>query len=1013
MSGQIALSNRTKPKQDRRDADEVQHERGGGAMEDTFAAMERSAEEAQALAEGVSELALEEDEEELLREENLPTQSCAYCGVHNPACIVRCNKTGKWFCNARSGTLPASCIVYHLVRSKNKEVTLHRDSPLGETVLECYVTGIRNVFQLGFVPVQSGTENVVVLLARDPETFIAGRDTLDWDLSQWQALIQDKQFLPWLVKVPSEAEKLRARHITAAQANALEELWKTNPNATLEDTEQDEHDQDVAPVSLAYEDAYSYISVFSPLLKLEADYDKATKESQSKSGVSVRWDVGLNKKKVAYFRVPLNDDELRLMLGDELELSHPRGQDGKPFKANGIVIKMTAAEEVALELRSNAGAPTDVTTGFHVEYIWKSTSYDRMQMAMNVFARDKNSMSSCLYHQLCGHNTKMKLISSNKMPKRFHAPGLPELNHPQIEAVKQVLRSPLTLIQGPPGTGKTVTSSTIVYHLVKSGSGQVLVCAPSNIAVDQLAERISKTGLKVVRLSAKSREDVVTSVGHLTLHYQVDNLDLPGHANLKKLKQLREEQGELSMADDKRYRAARFAAEREVLSSADVICATCVGAGDPRLRKLKFKRILIDEATQATEPECLIPVVKGAKQVVLVGDHCQLGPVIMCKASERAGLGKSLFERLICLGIKPIRLTVQYRMHPSLSEFPSNAFYDGSLQNGVTDLDRNIKQTHLQWPVPNRPMMFYVQLGQEEISASGTSYLNRMEAANVEKLVTMFLNSGMKPDQVGVITPYEGQRAYIVNHMTTHGVLHRDVYMDVEVASVDAFQGREKDIIILSCVRSNEKSGIGFLSDPRRLNVALTRAKYGLIILGNPKLLSTEPLWNSLLVHFKEAECLVEGPLNNLKQSMVQFSKPRQMYTSKKRSAFQYHSPYTGSGTAHFGLPVAFQPGPISAAPAFAPPIYNFAIGQAHPMAVPEGFFVPPSTQQGSALQSGPFVGPGSIPGLGQSMLRENNDYQYDPNGLYQDVGTQAESQDISDDPRTRELLVGAGLGYT
>lgn len=267
--------------------------------------------------------------------------------------------------------------------------------------------------------------------------------------------------------------------------------------------------------------------------------------------------------------------------------------------------------------------------------------------------------------------------------------------------------------------------------------------------------------------------------------------------------------------------------------------------------------------------------------MILVGDHCQLGPVIMCKKAARAGLSQSLFERLVMLGIKPIRLQVQYRMHPCLSEFPSNTFYEGTLQNGVTIADRLYKGIDFPWPVPSKPMFFYNCIGQEEISASGTSYLNRTEATTCEKIVTHFLKSGVNPSQIGVITPYEGQRAYIVNYMQRSGSLRPQLYKEIEVASVDSFQGREKDFIILSCVRSNDHQGIGFLNDPRRLNVALTRSKFGLVILGNPKVLSKQPLWNNLLVHFKDNECLVEGPLNNLKQSMVQFQKPRKLFPER------------------------------------------------------------------------------------------------------------------------------------
>jgi regulator of nonsense transcripts 1 len=172
-------------------------------------------------------------------------------------------------------------------------------------------------------------------------------------------------------------------------------------------------------------------------------------------------------------------------------------------------------------------------------------------------------------------------------------------------------------------------------------------------------------------------------------------------------------------------------------------------------------------------------------------------------------------------------------------------------------------------------MFFYQNLGQEEISSSGTSFLNRTEASNVEKIVTKFFKAGVVPGQIGIITPYEGQRSYIVNYMQFNGSLKKDLYKEIEVASVDAFQGREKDYIILSCVRSNEHQGIGFLTDPRRLNVALTRAKYGVVILGNPKVLSKHPLWHYLLTHYKEKNCLVEGPLSNLQPSMIQFSKPR------------------------------------------------------------------------------------------------------------------------------------------
>jgi regulator of nonsense transcripts 1 len=256
-----------------------------------------------------------------------------------------------------------------------------------------------------------------------------------------------------------------------------------------------------------------------------------------------------------------------------------------------------------------------------------------------------------------------------------------------------------------------VTSATLVFHLTRQNMGQVLVTAPSNVAVDQLTEKIAATGLRVVRLASKTREATFSSVDHLCLHVMTP---LAAGDEFKKLQRLKDEIGELTERDQKKYHTLRSRTERDILQAADVICCTCVGAGDPRFKNFRFRQVLIDEATQAIEAEALIPIVMGAKQVVFVGDHCQLGPVVMCKAAAKAGLTQSLFERLVLIGNRPIRLQVQYRMHPSLSEFPSNMFYEGSLQNGVTEADRQLLtmpgytgKDDFPWPVPNKPMFFY------------------------------------------------------------------------------------------------------------------------------------------------------------------------------------------------------------------------------------------------------------------------------------------------------------------
>ncbi len=847
-------------------------------------------------------LALQTPEED----KALPPHACAYCGIHSPSSVVKCLACNKWFCSAR-GNASSSHIVNHLVRARHKEVQLHPQSALGDTTLECYNCGTKNVFLLGFIPAKSDT--VVVLLCRQPCAATPSSKDMSWDISRWQPLIEDRAFLSWLVSAPTDAEQLRARHLAPPQIAKLEEMWKDDANATVADLEKAASiDDDPLPVLLKYEDPYQYQNIFGPLVKMESDYDKKLKEAQSEDGLIVRWDVGLNYKHVASFTFPkLESGDVKLAVGDEMRLKY-KGELRPPWEGVGYVIKIpnNQSDEVSLELRktgNDKSVPTECTHNFSADYVWKATSYDRMQVAMRNFAVDELSVSGYIFHKLLGHEVAAGPMKTT-LPKKFSAPGLPELNGSQISAIKAVLSTPLSLIQGPPGTGKTVTSATIIYHLAKQDNGQVLVCAPSNVAVDQLCERINLTGLKVVRLTAKSREDVESSVSFLALHEQVRMLD--SNPELMKLSQLKGEYGELSSQDEKKFKQLTRAAEREILGNADVVCCTCVGAGDPRLAKIKFRNVLIDESTQSAEPECMIPLVLGCKQVVLVGDHKQLGPVIMNKKAAKAGLNQSLFERLVRLGFTPIRLNIQYRMHPCLSEFPSNMFYEGSLQNGVSAPSRIRKDVDFPWPVAEMPMMFWSNLGNEEISASGTSYLNRTEASNVEKIVTRFFKAGVRPSDIGVITPYECQRSYIVTTMQNTGTFKKESYKEVEVASVDAFQGREKDFIVLSCVRSNDNQGIGFLSDPRRLNVALTRAKFGVVIIGNPKVLSKHDLWHNLLVHFKERKCLVEGPLTNLQTSLLQFSRPKNTFRQRaQQSSYGSNSYSNGRAsnnyTAHHG----------------------------------------------------------------------------------------------------------------
>ena len=206
-----------------------------------------------------------------------------------------------------------------------------------------------------------------------------------------------------------------------------------------------------------------------------------------------------------------------------------------------------------MEVKNTKGLPTDPEARYIVEFVWKSTSFDRMKQALKIFLKDETSLSNYIFYKILGYNTQDQYINAT-IPKQLSVQGLPELNHFQMNAVKKALTTPLTLIQGPPGTGKTVTSTTLVYHLVKQKLGKILVCAPSNIAVDQLTEKINGTGLKVVRLCARSRESIGSNVDYISLHEQIKHLKHGHYKRMQDLIALKEEQGELNEKDEKVYK---------------------------------------------------------------------------------------------------------------------------------------------------------------------------------------------------------------------------------------------------------------------------------------------------------------------------------------------------------------------------------------------------------------------------------------------------------------------------
>ena len=806
----------------------------------------------------------------------LPAWACSYCGTHNPASVAKCIASGKWFCNGRA-LGKVSCIVHHALKSRCREFSLHASNPLGDIVLQCQATGNRDILALGFAP---GDRDVKVTVSRDFLDLGTKISGLTFDESEWQPLIQDRALVDWVVKHPSPEEMKKCKKPSISLINELENMWRSgNTEAKVSDLVNlaPPKREEILPVAKHYQDDRMYQSIFSKLIDLEKRTDFYRKRHHKLINVQIKWS---QSKDVicATFSHPEGAAEYKVVLGDQILIKHPKLSSGKSDgDIIGKIIKydhnseLVTAEISSLSERSNPNNANwqsmSVEDGYSVEFVWQGLPYERMNDAFDIFATDKHCVSENLRQIILGNTENAIPLIDLKvsLPEDLSVPGVKALNLSQQLAVSQALRNRISIIQGPPGTGKTTTAATIVYHLIKQKNGQVLVTTPSNTAADNIAERIARTGAKVVRMLSRSREAIGSSVDHLTVLSQVLELKHPSVSRFQQLYYQRKCSGRLQRSEERKFRKIRKFLEQMVLSSADVICCTCVSAGDLRLHKWKFKTVLIDEATQSSESETLIPIVKGCEQLILVGDQCQLGPVVLNRRALRSGLGESLFERLMFLGMTPIRLNIQYRMHPSISLFPSHMFYEGELQNGVSAGERT-SSMEFPWPKPDTPIMFWAQSsGIEEIASTGISYLNRTESNAVETVITRLLDLGVDPCTIGVITPYEGQRAQIMNTLSRVGALRKMPHSEVEVASVDSFQGREKDYIIMSCVRSNKLQGLGFLSDPKRLNVSLTRARFGLVLVGNPLLLSRDPIWSRLISHYSENKVLVEGPLDSLR----------------------------------------------------------------------------------------------------------------------------------------------------
>ena len=485
--------------------------------------------------------------------------------------------------------------------------------------------------------------------------------------------------------------------------------------------------------------------------------------------------------------------------------------------------------------------------GIGVQMFFDETSYRLMFEALDRTIRAKDNRLAYLRDLFYSTHIKAQTFS-------FDTIKFPWLNNTQELAVNNVLRAKdVAVVHGPPGTGKTTTLVEAIYETLKRES-QVMVCAQSNMAVDWISEKLADRGVPVLRIGNPTR--VTDKMLSFTYERRFESHpDYPELWSIRKaIRELRANRKRGSenfhqKLDRLKSRATEIECRinAQLFGEARVIASTLTGSANRVMSGQKFTTIFIDEAAQALEAACWIAI-RRATRVVLAGDHCQLPPTVKSIEALRGGLAKTLMERIVENKPEVVTLlTTQYRMNKRIMEFSSNWFYQGKVvaakeveHRGILDYDEP-----MMWIDTSETEAY------EQFVGESFGRINKKEAElTLEKLKDYFQKIGKHrilddSIDVGIISPYRAQ-VQLLRQMIKKNEFFRPFRRLISVNTVDGFQGQERDIIIISLVRSNSERQIGFLNDLRRMNVAITRARMKLIIMGNASTLTGNKFYRQL-----------------------------------------------------------------------------------------------------------------------------------------------------------------------
>ena len=501
-----------------------------------------------------------------------------------------------------------------------------------------------------------------------------------------------------------------------------------------------------------------------------------------------------------------------------------------------------------------------------IDLLFDDNSYDEMNNALKLAdTLSEKPTEGRLIHILTGEK-------SPGFADEAISTSLGQLNPSQQAAVNQIVSAQdLAVVHGPPGTGKTTTLVQAIKTMIAQNKQQILVVAPSNTAVDLLSEKLHTEGLNVLRIGNPAR--VSDRLMALTLDSKMAD-----HPHMKEVKKLKKQAGEYkNMAHkykrnfgkaerdqrkalfDEAHKIMREVGKSEqymiddLVAKAQVITATLVGANHYTVRNVKFNTVVIDEAGQALEPACWIPILK-AQKVVLAGDHFQLSPTIRSTEAAKGGLSTTLLEK--CVALHPQAVTLleeQYRMNEAIMSYSSRIFYEDKLKAHQSVAHRLLFTGDI-------PLNFIDTAGcgfDEKLE--GTSSTNSEEAAFLFKHLTQLVGQLNAHDVVSnfptiaVISPYKEQIRLLKEQLLNQPELA--AYGDkISVNTIDSFQGQERDVVYISMTRSNNEGDIGFLADIRRMNVAMTRARKKLVVIGDSSTLAQLPFYADFITYAEQLD---------------------------------------------------------------------------------------------------------------------------------------------------------------